>query len=46
MIAICGLPTTPLGGKDNDLVETAFQAFRNKDQRDKVTGWLGWVRHG
>jgi len=30
MIAICGLPTKPC---DEHLVQTAFQAYRNKDQR-------------
>jgi uncharacterized protein (DUF2235 family) len=30
MIAICGLPTVPF---DDNLLETAFQAYRNKDQR-------------
>ena len=32
MIAICGLPTTPFDDDEN-LVNTAFQAYRNKDQR-------------
>src|SRR5271170_8351455 len=30
MIAICGLPTQPV---DGNLVSTAFQAYRNKNQR-------------
>ncbi len=30
MIAVCGLPIKP---HDSDLVDTAFQAYRNKDQR-------------
>ena len=32
MIAICGLPTTPVDD-DDKLVNTAFQAYRNRDQR-------------
>jgi len=32
MIAICGLPTAPVDD-DPKLVNTAFQAYRNKDQR-------------
>jgi len=31
MIAVCGLPTKNF---DSEMVETAFQAYRNKDQRD------------
>lgn len=33
MIAICGLPTKDF---DDAMVATAFQAYRNKDQRDKL----------
>jgi uncharacterized protein (DUF2235 family) len=32
MIAICGLPTSPVDD-DTKLVNTVFQAYRNKDQR-------------
>lgn len=33
MIAVCGLPTANFS---NDVVETAFQAYRNKDQRTTI----------
>lgn len=38
MIAVCGLPTADF---DDQLVETAFQAYRNKDQRAALLGQLG-----
>lgn len=38
MIAICGLPTKNF---DNNLIETAFQAYRNKDQRSALLASLG-----
>jgi uncharacterized protein (DUF2235 family) len=38
MIAICGLPTKDF---DDNLVETAFQAYRNKDQRTQLLSTLG-----
>jgi uncharacterized protein (DUF2235 family) len=37
MIAICGLPTANF---DDSLVETAFQAYRNKDQRSALLASL------
>jgi uncharacterized protein (DUF2235 family) len=37
MIANCGLPTKDF---DDALVETAFQAYRNKDQREKLLSEL------
>jgi len=37
MIAICGLPTQPF---DNNLVNTAFNAYRNKDQRAALLAGL------
>jgi uncharacterized protein (DUF2235 family) len=37
MIAICGLPTKDF---DDQLVETAFQAYRNKDQRAQLLATL------
>jgi len=37
MIAICGLPT---GHFDDDLVETAFQAYRNPSQRSELLASL------
>jgi len=37
MIAICGLPTANF---TNDAVETAFQAYRNKDQRAALLAQL------
>lgn len=37
MIAICGLPSK---GFDDQLVESAFQAYRNKDQRDAILATL------
>jgi uncharacterized protein (DUF2235 family) len=37
MIAICGLPTQNF---DSNLVDTAFQAYRNKDQRTTLLGTL------
>jgi uncharacterized protein (DUF2235 family) len=37
MIAICGLPTASF---TNDAVETAFQAYRNKDQRAALLAQL------
>jgi uncharacterized protein (DUF2235 family) len=37
MIAICGLPTESF---DDNLVETAFQAYRNKDRRDQLLSTL------
>ena len=38
MIAICGLPTQKF---DANLIETAFQAYRNKDQRATLLASLG-----
>lgn len=38
MIGICGLPTKDF---DDSLVETAFQAYRNKDQRASLLSGLG-----
>ena len=38
MIAICGLPTKNF---DNNLLDTAFQAYRNKDQRAALLASLG-----
>ncbi|MGA3188523.1 MAG: DUF2235 domain-containing protein [Bryobacteraceae bacterium] len=38
MIAACGLPTT---NPDTNLVNTVFQAYRNKDQRQAILGTLG-----
>jgi uncharacterized protein (DUF2235 family) len=38
MIAACGLPTT---NPDSNLVDTAFQAYRNKDQRAAILATLG-----
>jgi uncharacterized protein (DUF2235 family) len=38
MIACCGLPT---GGFDDNLVETAFNAYRNPDQRAAILATLG-----
>jgi len=38
MIAICGLPTANF---DDAMVETAFQAYRNKDQREALLASLG-----
>ncbi|HZQ46994.1 MAG TPA: DUF2235 domain-containing protein, partial [Verrucomicrobiae bacterium] len=38
MIAICGLPTANF---DDNLIETAFQAYRNKDQRATLLASLG-----
>jgi uncharacterized protein (DUF2235 family) len=38
MIAICGLPTKTF---DNSLVDTAFEAYRNKDQRGQLLAGLG-----
>lgn len=38
MIAICGLPTKNF---DNNMLETAFQAYRNKDQRAALLASLG-----
>lgn len=38
MIAVCGLPTANF---DNGMVETAFQAYRNKDQRQTLLSSLG-----
>jgi uncharacterized protein (DUF2235 family) len=38
MIAICGLPTQSF---NQQLVETAFQAYRNKDDRQKLLASLG-----
>jgi len=37
MIAICGLPTSDF---DTNMVETAFQAYRNPDQRDALLAQL------
>jgi uncharacterized protein (DUF2235 family) len=37
MIAVCGLPTANF---TNDVVETAFQAYRNKDQRAAILAQL------
>lgn len=37
MIAICGLPTRPC---DENLVQTAFQAYRNKDKRAALLAGL------
>jgi len=37
MIAICGLPTKSF---DNNLITTAFQAYRNKDQRAALLAGL------
>jgi uncharacterized protein (DUF2235 family) len=39
MIAICGLPTSPVDD-DAMLVNTAFQAYRNKDQRTALLASL------
>jgi uncharacterized protein (DUF2235 family) len=39
MIAICGLPTSPIDD-DTKLVNTAFQAYRNKDQRAALLAGL------
>ncbi len=38
MIAACGLPTR---NPDPNLVDTAFQAYRNKDQRPAILATLG-----
>jgi uncharacterized protein (DUF2235 family) len=38
MIAACGLPTV---NPDTNLVDTAFQAYRNKDQRATILATLG-----
>jgi uncharacterized protein (DUF2235 family) len=38
MIAACGLPTR---NPDTNLVDTAFQAYRNKDQRATILATLG-----
>jgi uncharacterized protein (DUF2235 family) len=38
MIAACGLPTK---NPDSNLVNTAFQAYRNKDQRAAILATLG-----
>jgi uncharacterized protein (DUF2235 family) len=38
MIAICGLPTANF---DDAMVETAFQAYRNEDQREALLASLG-----
>ncbi len=38
MIAACGLPTK---NPDPNLVDTAFQAYRNKDQRPAILATLG-----
>ena len=38
MIAICGLPTKNF---DGNLIDTAFQAYRNKDQRAALLATLG-----
>lgn len=38
MIAICGLPTQNL---DSNVIDTAFQAYRNKDQRAALLASLG-----
>lgn len=38
MIASCGLPT---GGFDDNLVDTAFNAYRNPDQRAAILATLG-----
>jgi uncharacterized protein (DUF2235 family) len=38
MIAVCGLPT---GGFDDNLVDTAFTAYRNPSQRDALLASLG-----
>jgi uncharacterized protein (DUF2235 family) len=38
MIAACGLPTK---NPDTNLVDTAFQAYRNKDQRASILATLG-----
>jgi len=38
MIAICGLPTANF---DDSMVDTAFQAYRNKDQRQALLASLG-----
>jgi uncharacterized protein (DUF2235 family) len=38
MIAICGLPTRNF---DSNLIDTAFQAYRNKDQRTTLLATLG-----
>jgi uncharacterized protein (DUF2235 family) len=38
MIAACGLPTE---NPDTNLVDTAFQAYRNKDQRAAILATLG-----
>jgi uncharacterized protein (DUF2235 family) len=38
MIATCGLPAANF---DDTMVETAFQAYRNKDQRDALLASLG-----
>jgi len=38
MIADCGLPTND---PDSNLVDTAFQAYRNKDQRQAILATLG-----
>jgi len=37
MIAACGLPT---GGFDDNLVETAFRAYRDKDEREAILAGL------
>ncbi|MGB6449944.1 MAG: DUF2235 domain-containing protein [Steroidobacteraceae bacterium] len=41
MIAACGLPTK---NPDSNLVDAAFQAYRNKDQRPAILATLGAYR--
>jgi len=43
MIAICGLPTSPVDD-DVKLTNTAFNAYRNRDQRDALLAGLNQYR--